>query len=162
AYDDPILFDRDLYWAVTCPVLSVDRIVLDGGIEPQPVPLLAVVEGALERAFVHLRSAPGSAPPASPATSPPRPGRTLALLVLGFLILGLRFGPRFGPRFGLGLRPLGLDFGRLQLGRNERVVLSPQIDVLGIVRREGALGGLLVADELVLALELVYVTDRDV
>ena len=34
---------------VAGPVLGVDGVVLDGGVEPQPVALLAVVEGALER-----------------------------------------------------------------------------------------------------------------
>ncbi len=47
---DLVLLDRDLDRAVPRPVLGVDRVVLDGGIEPQAVALLAVVERALERA----------------------------------------------------------------------------------------------------------------
>src|SRR3954454_22184656 len=47
---DLVLLDRDLDRTVAGPVLGVDGIVLDGGIEPQPVALLAVVERALERA----------------------------------------------------------------------------------------------------------------
>ena len=44
---DLVLLDRDLDGAVARPVLGVDGVVLDGGVEPQPVALLAVVEGAL-------------------------------------------------------------------------------------------------------------------
>ena len=47
---DLVLLDRDLDGAVAGPVLGVDGIVRDGGVEPQPVALLAVVERALERA----------------------------------------------------------------------------------------------------------------
>ena len=44
ADDDLVLFDRDLDGAVAGPVLGVDGVVGDGGVEPQPVALLAVVE----------------------------------------------------------------------------------------------------------------------
>ncbi len=47
---DLILLDRHLDGPVAGPVLGVDGIVLDGGIEPQSVALLAVVEGRLQRA----------------------------------------------------------------------------------------------------------------
>ena len=46
---DLVFLDRDLDGAVARPVLGVDGIVLDGGVQPQAVALLAVVEGALER-----------------------------------------------------------------------------------------------------------------
>src|SRR4051794_5177597 len=46
---DLVLLDRDLHRPVAGPVLGVDRVVLDGGVEPEPVALLAMVEGALER-----------------------------------------------------------------------------------------------------------------
>ena len=49
ADDDLVLLDRDLDGPVARPVLRVGRVVLDGGVEPQPVALLAVVEGPLER-----------------------------------------------------------------------------------------------------------------
>ena len=49
ADDDAVLFDEHLDRPVPGPVLGVDRVVLDGGVEPQPVALLAVVEGALQR-----------------------------------------------------------------------------------------------------------------
>ena len=45
---DLVFLDRDLDRAVTRPVLGVDRIILDGGIQPQAVPLFAVIEGAFE------------------------------------------------------------------------------------------------------------------
>src|SRR5206468_10198147 len=48
ADDDLVLFDRHLDGPVAGPMLCVDRAVGDLGIEPQPVPLLAVVERALE------------------------------------------------------------------------------------------------------------------
>src|SRR5581483_12291283 len=46
--DDLVLLDRHLHRTVAGPVLGVDGVVLHGGIEPQPVPLLAVVEGGLQ------------------------------------------------------------------------------------------------------------------
>src|SRR4051812_20190439 len=46
---DLVLLDRDLDRAVAGPVLGVDRIVLDGGVEPQAVALLAMVERPLQR-----------------------------------------------------------------------------------------------------------------
>src|SRR3954452_2842397 len=48
ADDDAVLLDRDGHRTVPGPVLGVDGIVLDGGVEPQPVALVAVVEGPLE------------------------------------------------------------------------------------------------------------------
>ena len=47
---DLVLLDRDLDRPVAGPVLGVDRVVLDGRVEPQAVALIAVVEGRLERA----------------------------------------------------------------------------------------------------------------
>ena len=55
---DLVLLDRDLDRAVAGPVLGVYGVVLDGGVEPQAVALLAVVEGRLER---RRRSAAGGA-----------------------------------------------------------------------------------------------------
>ena len=62
---------------------------------------------------------------------------------------------------GLGLGELGLGFGRFELGGDQRVVLGAQVDLLRIVAGACALRGLLVADELVLALELLDVADGD-
>ena len=65
---DLLLLDRDLDRAVAGPVLGVDGVVLDGGIEPQAVALLAVVEGRLERT-------PGPCVPRPPPRPPRRPRR---------------------------------------------------------------------------------------
>ena len=76
---DLVLLDRDLDGAVAGPVLGVDGVVLDGGVEPQPVALLAVVERALERAGRALAPAaarPGAGAlglPRRPPSPPPRP-----------------------------------------------------------------------------------------
>ena len=58
----------------------------------------------------------------------------------------------------LRARSLGLRFGCLELGGDQRVVLGAQVDLLGVVPAPPApSAGLLVADELVLALELLDV-----
>ena len=64
---DPVGLDRDRHGPVAGPVLGVDGVVLDGGVEPQPVALLAVVEGALERLAAAARPAAPAAAPAAPA-----------------------------------------------------------------------------------------------
>ena len=46
---DLVLLDRDLDGAMPGPVLCVDGVVLDRGVEPQSVALLAVVERRLQR-----------------------------------------------------------------------------------------------------------------
>src|SRR5690349_11118345 len=79
---DLVLLDRDLDRAVARPVLGVDRIVLHGGVEPQAVALLAVVEGALQRA---RRGAPARAAAAGAASAL---GLLVLLLVGGLLLLG--------------------------------------------------------------------------
>src|SRR5580704_13369807 len=55
ADDDPILLDLDLDRTMPGPVLGVDRVLLDGGVQPQAVALLAVIECPLERARVACR-----------------------------------------------------------------------------------------------------------
>ena len=62
---DLVLLDRDLDRPVAGPVLGVDRVVLDGGVEPQAVALVAMVEGGLERAG-GLARARGRRPPRRP------------------------------------------------------------------------------------------------
>src|SRR5438128_3965982 len=149
---DPVLFDVDLDRPVAGPVLGVDWVVLDGGVKPQPIALLAVVEGALERAHVAPGACPRAtsqrAPSAPAATASARAGRLRSRLVLllarrGLLLL------RFGER------ALGLDFRGLELGRDERVVLGAQVDLVGVLGGDRALRRALVADDLVLALELL-------
>src|SRR5205085_10047357 len=62
ADDDAVLLDLHLDGSVSGPVLGVDGVVLDGRIQPQPVALLTVIEGPLQR--------PGTAcgPPAASST----------------------------------------------------------------------------------------------
>ncbi len=123
-------------------MLGVDRIVLHGGVEPQAVALLAVVEGALEGL-----AAPG--PAASAAAAAPAPAAlgplvtVVATVVLGAARLLVLL------RGGLVFLLLGL-----QGGRHQSVVLGPQVGLLldhgpgGIAL--GGLGG----GQFVLALEL--------
>src|SRR4051794_32287377 len=98
---DLVLLDRDLDRPVAGPVLGVDGIVLHRGVEPQPVALLAVVEGALERPG---RDALARAPAARPRAAL---GLLLGLLGLGLLSLGLG-GLAGGLLGGLGLLGLAL------------------------------------------------------
>src|ERR1700733_3891275 len=143
-----VLLDLDLHGPVPGPVLGVDGVLLDGWVQPQAVALLAVVEGTLEWAGV----APGGARAATPAAAGAFAGAGASglLSILGGLIVGF---------FGLRPGELSLRLGGLELGGDERVVLSTQVDLLGVVAGCGALGGLLVADQLVLALELLDVAD---
>src|SRR6202167_1266655 len=144
ADDYAVLFDGHLDGTVSGPVLGIDRVVLDGGVQPQAVALLAVVEGALQRTPAATRACAPAA-----AASPAPAGASGRLVLLSIIFHGLR------------LLALGLHFGRLQLGGDQRVVLGPEIDFVGVVAREDSIGGLGVADELVLAPELLDVTDGD-
>src|SRR4051812_33207398 len=69
ADDDAVLLDRHLDGPVPGPVLGVDGVVGDGGVEPQPVALLAVVEGAFERGRRRAAPGPAAASAAAPATT---------------------------------------------------------------------------------------------
>ena len=123
---------------MTRPVLGVDRVVLHGGIEPQAVALLAVIERPFQRAGLRL-AAP--APAAAAATA----RRLVAVLVGGRLLLGLGLLGRF-----LGLR-LGACPGGLrciELLRDQLVVLGTEVDLVIEVDAVGVVG-----DEIVLALE---------
>src|SRR5581483_1296512 len=116
--DDLVLLHEDFDRAVAGPVLGVDRVVLDGGVEPQAVALLAVVEGPFERPGAARRRA-AAAPAAAPATAG---GTLLVLLVLalrGTGALGLLTSP-----LGLLAGALGLQRGGLELGGDQRVVLG--------------------------------------
>src|SRR5436190_3613920 len=79
ADDDAIRLDRDLDRAVARPVLGVDGVVLDRRVEPQPVALLAVVEGALEDRGAAAPAA-ARAPTAASAPAPARAGGVRVLL----------------------------------------------------------------------------------
>src|SRR4051812_5972645 len=141
--DDAVRLDRDLDGAVAGPVLGVDGVVLDGGVEPQPVALLAVVEGALEPA------SPALAAPAAPA-SPPAPSLSALVLVAarGVVLAFLRGRVRFRRLVLLGVKR----------GGHERVVLGAQIGLAagGVITVAG------VRSEVVLALEAPDVRHRDV
>ena len=105
-------------------MLGVHGAVGDGRVEPQPVPLLAVVERALE-----LRRAAAAAAAAASA-APTAPARSLVAVVL--VVAGLRAGG------GLLLGAGGLLGGAssvllgasgllgLELGGDQRVVLEPR------------------------------------
>ena len=73
--------------------------------------------------------------------------------------IGVHGGYACGSR--LGLRALGLHRG-LQFGGDQLVVLGAQIDLLGIGHGgAGAIGGILVAEELILPLELLDLLNGD-
>src|SRR5206468_6003576 len=150
---DLVLFDRDLDRPVPGPMLGVDPIVDDGRIEPQPVALLAVVEGPLEWS---TRASPASAS-TTPAAPPPRGdiGFGIGIGLPGLLRRGL------GRRLGLGFgRPLG--FGGFELGRDQRVVLGPKIDlVVEVELTDDAVGLLAVSRKTVLPLERLDLLDAD-
>ena len=94
---------------VAGPVLGVDRVVDDRRVEPQPVALLAVVEGALERAARAARPRRARPPRRAAAL-----GRRLLARSLGRSAASAARRSRLG---GLGL--LGLEapaLGLLELG----------------------------------------------
>src|SRR6185436_10035153 len=120
--DDPVGLDGDLDGPVAGPMLGVDRVVLHGGVEPQAVALLAVIEGALQSSGRATPTAGASAASAtSPATPAPAPRATAVVLLAGLVVLALVVG--FALRLGLGL--LGLE-----LGGDQRVVLGAQVDLV--------------------------------
>ena len=133
---------RDRHRPVAGPVLGVHRVVLDGGVEPQAVALLAVVEGPVER----LAPAAPTRPPGVPAGGGAglglrrrrlRPAiaivivgsvgvaRVALVLLLGLLVLlGLqRRGYRglvLGPQIGLVLVDSRARKGRTRRTRSPR------------------------------------------
>ena len=95
------------------------------------------------------------APERDPSTLRPRPPRLRALAC--FALLGLAF-------FGLEpfLLPFRLDFGSFELGGDQRIVLGTEVDLLLVVSGLRPLGRLLVAHQVVLALELFDVAHAHV
>ena len=126
-------------------MLGVDRVVLNGGVEPQSVALLAVIEGALDRTGFACAAS------ATAATAAASFGAGLGVLVLvgPVAVLG-----------GLCASSLGLGFCRFELGGDKSVILGAEIDLLGVVPGGGVRTGLL-AGQVVLALELLDVADAD-
>src|SRR3954447_21153524 len=149
---DLLLLDRDLDGPVAGPVLGVDGVVLHGGIEPQAVALLAVVERRLERGGATLATA------AVAATATPAAAGLIVLVgrLLGLLAgLGLRGGFR-GGLLGRLRRLLRLG---VELGRDLGVVLRAEVDLL--VGGAVAAVAVLLGRELVLALEGLDLLDGD-
>src|SRR3954464_15588522 len=156
---DLVLLDRHLDRAMSGPVLGVDRVVLDGGIQPQAVALLAMVERALER--------PGRCALASAGAA--RTRAALGLLLRLGLGLGIRLGCLGLGGFARGLLGSALLLGLallfaaslfgLELGSDRGVVFGAQVDLL-IGRRAVALGVAL-GFQAVLALEGLDLLDRD-
>ena len=103
-----------------------------------------------ERDAEHAAAAPSAAAAGARA-------RGVVLVV----VLGARLARLRGLLLGLRLRALGLEFGGLELGGDQRVVLGAQVDLLGVVGGGRALAGVLVADQIVLALELLDVAHAD-
>src|SRR5215207_4754003 len=143
---DLVLLDRDLDGPVAGPVLGVHGVVLDGGVEPQAVALLAVVERALER--------PGGALAAAAAR--PRGGVLRRLLLLfGGLLLGRLARGLLG---GLRLLLCAAHLLRLELGGDRLVVGRAKVDLVG----GRAVGGpVAVGLQPVLALERLDLLDCD-
>ena len=115
ADDDLIRLDPDRDLALPGPVLDVDRVVLDRGIEPEPVAVgFAVVEGRFElfapcRGRRADRGAGAAADgPRSRRPRPPRASSPSSAIVL--VLLGRRSSSD-APRLGLGLDGRGLDLG---------------------------------------------------
>ena len=134
-------------------MLGVDGIVLDRGIEPQPVALLAVVERALERAGAD--GAPARA--AARAAWALRLGLLLRLrLRLGLAGLRFRLGRLARGLLGLARLLLGpVGRLRLELGGDRRVVLRPEVYLLWWCSRLVAVGL-----QTLLALEGLDLLDR--
>src|SRR5687768_13342735 len=113
---DLVLLDRDLDGPVAGPVLRVDGVVRDRGVEPEAVALLAVVERRLDRAV-----AVGA--PRAPAAARAPPTRLRLVVVVRLAVAVLR-----GP--GLGARRLG----GVELGGDRRVILRAEVDLVVEVR----------------------------
>ncbi len=79
----------------------------------------------------------------------------------GGAVLAIAIIVGFSRRFGLGLLALSLHRG-LQFGSDQLVVLGAQIDLLGVRNgRRSAIGGAVLAEQVVLALELLDLLNGD-
>ena len=114
---------------MTGPVLGVDGIVGDGGVEPQTVALLAVVERALERARAAAATAPAPATTAAATAA-----RWPVLVVL------VRPRPRRARLLGSSASPRPLSLLGLKLSGDQRVILGAQIDLIVEVGCAGGFG----------------------
>jgi len=115
-----------------------------------------VIERPLERSGAAAAGARPEHAPAATAAPAPRswPGRLLLVALLA-VIVTIATLARFCARL------LGSELGGLELGRDQRVILGPQVDLIGVVRRAaGPLWGVLVAER-ILPLELFDVAYAD-
>ena len=135
-------------------MLGVDGVVLHGGVEPQAVALLAVVERALERARrrcggacgrrgVRRARLAGFSSSSSASASAALAAASSALRASSSACAGLLLGA------ALGLL--------LELGGDRGVVLGAEVDLLG-----GGAGSLAVGLQILLALERLDLLDGDV
>ena len=120
-------------------MLGVDRVVLHGGVEPQPVALLAVIERALELG----RAGPPPCASAARGRGAARLRGLLAVALLGGVLLASRL-------------LLGRGLGRVELGGDQGIVLGAQIDLVVVVGPRVA-----VVAEVVVAPEGLDLLDRD-
>jgi len=104
--DDLILLDRDLHGAVTRPVFGVDRVILDGWVQPEAVALLTVVKGRLERSR-------GPAPPPAATTSAASPAAAGGLLGVVLVLVLVR----------------AVGFGGIELSRDQSIILGAEVDL---------------------------------
>ncbi len=155
---DSVGLDRHGHGAVAGPVLRVGGIVLDRGIEPEAVAVLAVVERALER--LRLAGAGAAAPSAASAAAPLRPVVAVALrvavavlaVVVARAVVGVLLDRLVLGRLALGLEGLG----------DQGVVLGAQIRLVGLGSGHENVLTTVGRSELVLALEAADIADRDV
>ena len=153
ADDDAVLLDGDLDGPMAGPVLGVDRVVLDRRVEPQAVALLAVVEGALERARCRRRArSEHPAPATAAATARARRRASSSSSARSPSCAAFASASAFARSAS--------SLGGLELGGDQRVVLGAQVDLLADSPTRSWPPRLLL-DQLVLALELFDVAHAD-
>src|SRR5215216_4468358 len=145
---DLVLLDRDLDGPMAGPVLCVDGVVLDRGVKPETVALLAVVKRPLERPGGALASAC-----ARPRARALRSG--VGLRLLGGLGLGGLARRLLG---GLRLLLRAPDLLGLELRRDRLVVGHPQVDLVDRARIRAAVA---IGLQAMLALERLDLLDGD-
>ena len=122
---DLVLLDGHRDGPVAGPVLGVDRVVLHGGVEPQPVALVAVVEGALERRCGCARAAAAAAAAARARAAG----------------AGLASSSSLASGGARARRPASSSGSASSAAATERVVLGPQVGLLlDAAARRGRLG----------------------
>ncbi len=170
---DLVLLDEHLDGAVAGPVLGVDRVVLDGGVQPQAVALLAVLEGAFQGSGAARGGARRPRPPrrlrrragvsasssssSASSSSAPRSARSARSrsACLGLCAFALRAASA-SARSRSASRAAASSSAAISASSSARRSISSGKSCAGDARR-----GILVADQLVLALELLDLLHRD-